>query len=70
MHAFVHVLSLDQRWAYCLDLPEPFGLGPPRSHAMALDSEARRLYVFDASTGRVVVASTDDLQIKRGGWHG
>ncbi|MEU7745650.1 hypothetical protein [Nonomuraea sp. NPDC049158] len=65
VHAFVHVLSLDQRWAYCLDLPEPFGLGPPLAHAMALDTQARRLYVFDASTGRAVVASTDDLTIKR-----
>ncbi|MFD1544785.1 hypothetical protein [Nonomuraea guangzhouensis] len=67
VHAFVHVLSLDERWAYCLDLPEPFGLGPPLAHAMALDAQARRLYVFDASTGRVVVASTDDLQIKHAG---
>jgi hypothetical protein len=25
----------------------------------------RRLYVFDASTGRIVLASTDDLRIKR-----
>jgi hypothetical protein len=67
VHAFVHVLSLNQGWAYCIDLPAPFGLGPPPAHVMALDSGARRLYVFDASTGHVVVASTDDLEIKRSG---
>ncbi|MEQ4724680.1 hypothetical protein [Nonomuraea sp. B19D2] len=64
-HAFVHVLHLDQRWAYCLDLPAPFGLGPPEAHALAVDGT--RLYVFDASTGRVVSASTQDLTITRSG---
>jgi hypothetical protein len=65
VHAFVHVLNLDQRWAYCLDLPEPFGIGPAQAHALAVDTEARRLYVFDASTGRVVSAATDQLTILR-----
>ncbi|MEV1179072.1 hypothetical protein, partial [Nonomuraea sp. NPDC049784] len=65
VHAFVHVLHLDQRWAYCLDLPAPFGLGPPEAHALAV--EDARLYVFDASTGRVILASTRDLTITRTG---
>ncbi|MFG1709792.1 hypothetical protein ACFLIM_42110 [Nonomuraea sp. M3C6] len=63
VHAFVHVLHLDQRWAYCLDLPAPFGLGPPPAHTLALQD--RRLYVFDASTGRAVVASTEKPAIER-----
>ncbi|MEV4020855.1 hypothetical protein AB0J35_61310 [Nonomuraea angiospora] len=65
MHAFVHVLHLDQRWAFCLDLPAPFGLGPAEAHTLAL--EGRRLYVFDASTGRAVLASATDLSIIRSG---
>ena len=65
VHAFVHVLNLDQRWAYCLDLPEPFGTGPAQAHALAVDTQAKRLYVFDASTGRVVSAATDQLTILR-----
>ncbi|MEV4108369.1 hypothetical protein [Nonomuraea sp. NPDC049695] len=65
VHAFVHVLHLDQGWAYCLDLPAPFGLGPPEAHTLAV--EDARLYVFDASTGRVVLASTRDLTITRTG---
>ncbi|MEV0235953.1 hypothetical protein [Nonomuraea sp. NPDC050786] len=65
VHAFVHVLHLDQRWAYCLDLPAPFGLGPPAAHTLAVQDA--RLYVFDASTGRVVLASTKDLTITRTG---
>ncbi|MGP3919337.1 YncE family protein [Nonomuraea sp. 10N515B] len=67
VHAFVHVLNLDQRWAYCLDLPAPFGLGPPEAHTIALDAAGKRLYAFDASTGSVVVASTDDQAIRRSG---
>ncbi|WP_127935641.1 hypothetical protein [Nonomuraea polychroma] len=67
VHAFVHVLNLDQRWAYCLDLPAPFGLGPPEAHTIALDAAAKRLYAFDASTGSVVVASTEDQAIRRSG---
>jgi hypothetical protein len=63
VHAFVHVLHLEQRWAFCLDLPAPFGLGPAASHTLALADG--RLYVFDASTGRAVVASTETLTIER-----
>ncbi|SEH01429.1 hypothetical protein SAMN05444920_120133 [Nonomuraea solani] len=63
VHAFVHVLHLDQRWAYCLDLPAPFGLGPPEAHTLALAGTS--LYVFDASTGRALLASTENLTISR-----
>ncbi|TYB62335.1 hypothetical protein FXF51_26945 [Nonomuraea sp. PA05] len=63
VHAFVHVLHLDQRWAYCLDLPAPFGLGPAAGHTLALGEAV--LYVFDAASGRVVRASTQDLTIGR-----
>ncbi|GAA4929716.1 hypothetical protein HD597_004287 [Nonomuraea thailandensis] len=62
-HAFVHVLHLGRRWAYCLDLPAPFGLGPAAAHTLALGLAG--LYVFDASSGRVVMASTQDLTISR-----
>ncbi|MFI6743277.1 hypothetical protein ACIBI9_61255 [Nonomuraea sp. NPDC050451] len=68
VHAFVHVLHLDQRWAFCLDLPTPFGLGPAEAHTLAL--EGQRLYVFDASTGRAVLASTTDVTITRSGLAG
>ncbi|UBU18686.1 hypothetical protein [Nonomuraea gerenzanensis] len=63
VHAFVHVLHLDQRWAFCLDLPAPFGLGPAAAHTLALGEAG--LYVFDASSGRVTLASTQDLTITR-----
>lgn len=66
VHAFVHVLNLELRWAYCLDLPQPFGVGPAEAHTLALSPAGERLYVFDATSGRVVVADTTELTIERG----
>ncbi|MBB5630499.1 hypothetical protein [Sphaerisporangium krabiense] len=63
VHAFVHVLDLEQRWAYCLDLPEPFGRGAARGHALAVHGGA--LFVYDAASGTVVRAGTDTLRIER-----
>ncbi|MFC4590360.1 YncE family protein [Sphaerisporangium corydalis] len=61
VHAFVHVLDLNQRWAYCLDLPEPFGHGPAAGHTLAVS--AGSLYVYDGASGTAVRASTDSLEI-------
>ncbi|MCW2877288.1 MAG: hypothetical protein JWQ95_1388 [Sphaerisporangium sp.] len=63
VHAFVHVLDLGQRWAYCLDLPAPFGRGPAEGHALAVSSDA--LYVYDGASGTLVQASTESLRIQR-----
>ncbi|WP_214110347.1 hypothetical protein [Acrocarpospora catenulata] len=60
VHAFVHVLSLTEHWAYCLDLPDPFGHGPAESHAVAVSPSG--LYVFDTANGQVLRAQTPDLE--------
>ncbi|MFI5890049.1 YncE family protein [Actinoplanes sp. NPDC051513] len=62
-HAFVHVLHLTERWAYCLDLPHPFGEGPPAAHAIAASADGRELAVFDASSGNIAYAGTAALAI-------
>jgi hypothetical protein len=62
VHAFVHTLNLDLGWAYCLDLPEPFGFGPVAGHALAV---ADRLYVADATSGRLAVADSGSLTVTR-----
>lgn len=64
-HAFVHVLHLEQRWAYCLDLPEPFGRGPAAGHALALSPDGNRLAVADVTAGRLVLANAEALRIYR-----
>jgi DNA-binding beta-propeller fold protein YncE len=65
IHAFVHVLSLDEGWAFCLDLPAPFGLGSPAAHTLALAPDGRRLFVADLASGRLAVADTETLEVKR-----
>jgi hypothetical protein len=65
VHAFVHVLNLTERWAYCLDLPHPFGEGPAEGHAVAIGAGGRRLAVVDTTSGSLAYADTTALTIER-----
>lgn len=64
VHAFVHTLSLNEGWAYCLDLPMPFGVGPGWAHAIATSRDGARLFVADRSSGTIAVADTQALELK------
>lgn len=63
--AFVHVLHLEEQWAFCLDLPHPFGQGPARAHALAVSPDGGSLYVVDWSSGSVAVASSPTFQLRQ-----
>jgi hypothetical protein len=63
VHAFVHVLHLTERWAYCLDLPDPFGSGPPAGHALAADGQ--HIAVLDTASGSLAYAGAASLAIER-----
>jgi hypothetical protein len=65
VHAFVHVLNLALRWAYCLDLPEPFGHGPAAGHALAISPDGRRLLAADVTSGRLAEADTETLAVTK-----
>ncbi|MDG4798111.1 hypothetical protein [Micromonospora sp. WMMD1082] len=65
VHAFVHTLHLAQRWAYCVDLPHPFGAGAADGHAMAITPDGGRLYVADVTSGTVAEISTEELTVRR-----
>jgi DNA-binding beta-propeller fold protein YncE len=65
VYAFVHVLNLTEGWAYCLDLPQPFGEGPAGAHALALSSDGQQLYITDRSSGKVALADTNQLIVRR-----
>jgi hypothetical protein len=60
---FVHTLDTTVGWAYCLDLPEPFGTGPNEAHTIALTPTGRQLLVADLSTGHLALADTQDLKV-------
>ena len=63
VHAFVHVLHLAEGWAYCLDLPDPFGQGPAEGHALAVSADGQRLAIAHAMAGSVLYADTAELAI-------
>ena len=65
VHAFVHVLHLNERWAYCLDLPHPFGEGPASGHALAVSADGLRLTVVDLTSGSLAYADAATLRIER-----
>ncbi|WBB68476.1 hypothetical protein [Micromonospora sp. WMMD812] len=65
VHAFVHTLNLVERWAYCVDLPHPFGAGPASCHTTAVTPDGRRLFVADVASGTVAEISAQELTVRR-----
>ncbi|MGC5020681.1 YncE family protein [Micromonospora sp. DT47] len=65
MHAFVHTLDLTARWAYCIDLPHPFGEAAASGHAMAISPDGGRLFVTDVTSGTVAEISTEELTVRQ-----
>jgi hypothetical protein len=64
VHAFVHTLSLREHWAYCIDLPAPFGERPAMRHAIALrQSGGGGLTVVEAASGAMAVLDPDALAV-------
>jgi hypothetical protein len=51
VHAFVHSLHLAEGWAFCVDLPSPFGEHPAAGHAIAINRADTRLVVVDVAGG-------------------
>ncbi|MFG1661204.1 YncE family protein [Micromonospora chersina] len=64
-HAFVHTLNLRERWAYCVDLPHPFGEAAAAGHAMAITPDGGRLLVADVASGTVADIGTEELTVRR-----
>ncbi|TYB34211.1 hypothetical protein FXF50_28660 [Micromonospora sp. AP08] len=64
-HAFVHTLNLRERWAYCVDLPHPFGEAAAAGHAMAITPDGGRLLVADVASGTVADIATGELTVRR-----
>jgi len=63
--AFVHVLSLDELWAHCVDLPPSFETASGKAIAISVAPDGRRLYVADATTGTVAEVDTEALAVTR-----
>ncbi len=63
--AFVHVLSLDELWAHCVDLPPSFGEAPEKAIGISLAPDGKHLYAADASSGTVAEIDTKTLSVTR-----
>jgi YVTN family beta-propeller protein len=61
----VHTLDLQVGWAYCIDLPDPFGHGPAEGHTIAITPEGRRLFIADRTSGKLAVVNTADLTVTK-----
>jgi hypothetical protein len=65
VHAFVHTLSLAEGWAYCVDLPAPFGERAAAGHAIAIAPRAASLSVIDVASGALAVIDPDGLTVTK-----
>jgi hypothetical protein len=61
VHAFIHVLNLQEGWAHCVDLPMPFGRGEEPANMLAVSPDGSRVYAGDGS--RVATVSTPRLKV-------
>jgi outer membrane protein assembly factor BamB len=63
--AFVHVLSLDEGWAFCAGVPKAFWGQPAGAQAVAASPDGARLYIVDSDRGHVSVMDTGTFDILR-----
>jgi len=64
-YAFVHVLDLVSKTAFCVDLPVPFGTDEPPSYAIAVSSDGGHVYVADGQHGVIADLDTASLSVGR-----
>ena len=62
--AFVHSLSLSGGFAYCIDLPTPFGEGPPEGHVIAVAPNSTDPVVVDTTSGGVAELDGEGLAVR------
>jgi hypothetical protein len=61
--AFIHTLDLQEKWAYCVNLPRAFGPGKAEAKAIALSPDGSRLYAIDTDQGLIAAIDTQRLKV-------
>ena len=65
--AFVHVLSLDELWAHCIELPKGFESSDETSAAITVSPDGMHAYLADSTTEALVEIDTTKLEVGRTG---
>ncbi|HEX2032096.1 MAG TPA: hypothetical protein VHL78_11990 [Actinomycetota bacterium] len=63
--SFIHVLSLDELWAHCIDLPAPFAGAFEEEVALSVSPDGRRLHAVDTSSATLAEVDTRALSVTR-----
>lgn len=63
--AFVHVLSLDELWAHCIELPEGFDSSDDDTGAITVSRDGKHAYLADSNTEAIVEIDTETLEVSR-----
>ena len=64
-HAFVHVLDLVDKEAFCIDLPNPFGMGEGSAYGIAIAPDGTHVYSVDPLHGQVADLDTGTMTIAK-----
>lgn len=66
--AFVHVISLDEKWSHCIFLPVPFGTTDEATIGMAVAPDGDTVVVGDPAIGQIAEIDARTLEVT--GVHG
>ena len=64
-YAFIHVLSLDQLWAHCIDLPQEFAHSAEVATALSVSPDGDKLYVGNSAARMIAEVDTEHLAMTR-----
>ncbi|MGH2756174.1 MAG: hypothetical protein ACRDI3_00115, partial [Actinomycetota bacterium] len=64
-HAFIHVLSLDELWAHCIDLPSEFASMPEKATAITVSPDNQRVFVANSAADLVAEIDAESLEVTR-----
>jgi hypothetical protein len=65
--AFVHVLSLDELWAHCIELPDGFVSSDQESAAITVARDGAHVYLVDSNSEALVEIDAEQLAVSRTG---
>lgn len=61
--AFVHVISLKEKWSHCIFLPVPFGTTDEATIGMGIAPDGASLYVADPAASRIARIDVEALAV-------